>query len=489
MDRLRSLFRRGAPRPVAQPAARGYFGAQIYRQGVSFITELQSKDAEVRKDVAALRANARRLANDNPYMRRYLRTIGGQVVGPDGVVLQSQFQTRKGAIRSSWAEAVESAWAEWGKKGTCTVCGRYSWTDVQRLWVRTAALDGEVFVRVVRGARNPFGFALQLLDADLLDHTLHRPAGRGLNAVVMGVEVDAWGRPVAYHFTDPADTAVTYPRGRKIRIPASEILHGMDPERVNQTRGVPWTAPVMYLLSMLGSYWEAEVAAARHEAERVGFLKGTPDAEGNPTSAEGAEHVIPSTALQYIGLPAGVDVVTPDLVHPGAAFAEFSKAMLKGIASGLGISYSALASDLTEVSYSSIRQGAIEEREYYRELQRGLLIEGLADPVFGAWVEMAVLTGGLQVPANAGLAQVAARTWEPRGWDWVDPKNDTESKIAAIAAGLDTRTRVLAEKGQSFQDVVAKLAEEQQALADAGVTVTTQPAKTGPQAQGGANAA
>lgn len=486
LDRLRSLFR-GAPKP--QPAARSYFGAQLYRQGVSFITELQSKDAEVRKDVAALRANARRLANDNPYMRRYLRTIGGQVVGPDGVVLQSQFKTAKGSLRSAWAQEIEAAWEEWGQRGTCTVCGRYSWTDVQRLWVRTAALDGEVFIRVVRGYRNKFGFALQLLDADLLDHTLHRPAGNGINAVVMGVEVDSWGRPVAYHFTDPKDTAATYPRGRKIRIPADEILHGMDPERVNQTRGVPWTAPVMYLLSMLGSYWEAEVAAARHGAERVGFLKSAGlDAEGNFPDATGAESTIPSTVLQYIGLPAGVDVVTPDLQHPATAFGEFSKAMLKGIASGLGISYAALASDLTEVSYSSIRQGAIEEREYYRELQRGLLIQGLADPVFGAWVEMAALTGGLVVPANAPAKAVAARTWEPRGWDWVDPKNDTESKIASINAGLDTRTRVLAERGQSFQDVVAQLAEEQKALEAAGVVTDTQPAKPGPKA-GGANAA
>lgn len=483
---LQRLFQRAAP----AAAPRNYLGAQIYRQGVSFITELQAKDTEVRKDVAALRANARRLANNSPYMRRYLRTIGGQVVGPAGVTLQSRFQTSRGQLRSNWATRIEEAFWAWGQKGTCTVCGRYSWLDVQRLWVRTAALDGESFIRLVRGYPNRYGLALQLLDADLLDHTLSRPAGRGLNAIVMGVEIDAWGRPLAYHFTAPEDARTTYPRGRKIRIPAGEILHGMDPERVNQTRGVPWTAPVMYLMSMLGSYWESEVAAARHEAERSGFFKGILDAEGKPTNAMGVENEIPSTALQYIGLPAGVEPVIPDVQHPTTAFGEFSKAMLKGIASGLGISYAALASDLTEVSYSSIREGALEEREYYRELQRGLLIEGLADPVFGAWAEMAWLTGALPSPANAQLAKVADRTWEPRGWDWVDPKNDAEAKIAAIAAGLDTRTRVLAERGLAFADVVAELKDEQDALKLAGLkTEVTPPSKPGPKAQGGADAA
>lgn len=477
-------------RTKVAPARRDYLGAKIYRQGVSFIAELQSKDAEVRKDVAALRANARRLANNNPYMRRYLRTIGGQVVGPDGVTLQSNFQTTKGALRGAWAQRIEAAFKEWGERGNCTVCGRYSWIDVQRLWIRTAAQDGECFVRLVIGAKNKFGFALQLLDADMLDHTMSREAGNGVNAIVMGVEVDSWGRPVAYHFTDPAEPKSIYPRGRKIRIPAAEILHGMDAERVNQTRGVPWTASVMYLMSMLGSYWEAEVAAARLGATNPGFFvsKGVDSNGESIPGAEGVESSIPmGTEQTFIGLPYGVEPVIPDVTHPATAFGDFSKAMLKGIASGLGISYAALASDLTEVSYSSIRQGAIEEREYYRELQRSLLIEGLAQPVFRAWVEMAHATGALPAPARTTLSQLSEAAFEPRGWGWVDPKNDAESKIASIAAGIETRTRVLAERGLSFVDVVAELAEEEKAMKAAGLKAEVQPANKPPASDGGAN--
>lgn len=460
-----------------------YSGAALYEGG--WLHALRSKDEEIRKDAVALRSNCRRLANNNPYMRRYLRALGDHVVGPSGFTLQSNYATKAKSRRDPYASRNEDAFARWGRKGTCTVCGKQSWLDVQRLWVRTMAMDGEVFVRIVRGYPNEFGFALQFLDADLLDHTYTVVGGKGQNAIIMGIEVDTYGRPIAYHFTDPVDARTSYPRGRRLRIPAADILHGFDPDRALQTRGVPWASSVMYLMAMLGHYWEAEVAAARHEAERPAFIKdpngaleeGDEDRESFSPSVDpilAARQMPPNAGIYYQGIPAGLDITIPDVKHPTTAFAEFSKAMLKGIASGLGVSYAALASDLTEVSFSSIRTGTLEDREYYREVQ-GLVIETLCDRVYDEFVYMAVLTGALSMPTGASLEAFSAHTWEPRGWDWVDPKNDTEAKIAAIDACLDTRTRILAERGLNFSDVVAKLAEEQKALDEAKLTPTAPP--------------
>jgi lambda family phage portal protein len=242
----------------------------------------------------------------------------------------------------------------------------------------------------------------------------------------------------------------------------------------------------MYLISMLGHYWEAEVAAARHESERIAYLKSPSgaldevdeDRETNlapvidPITA--ASRMPASTGIGYVGVPAGVDIEIPDVKHPTTAFGEFSKAMLKGIASGLGVSYAALSSDLTEVSFSSIRTGTLEDREYYRELQ-GLMIETLCERVYQEFIYMAVLSGALTMPAGATFESFSAHTWEPRGWDWVDPKNDTQAKIASIDACLDTRTRILAERGLNFDDVVATLAEEKTKLDAAGLTPVAPP--------------
>lgn len=492
-----SALRGSSPAPrkrALEVGALGYggFGGAYYAGAALYggIQSIRSKDEEIRKDAVALRANSRRLANNNPFMRRYIKAMGGHVIGPNGMTLQSTYQTKAGDRRDPYASKIEKAWALWGQKGTPTVCGKYSWIGVEKMTLRTMILDGECFLRIVRDRVNPFSFALQFLDADLLDHTQNWQNSDG-SVVVMGVELSKYGRPVAYWFTDPADTrGPQYPRGRKVRIPAEEIIHLFDPERANQTRGVPWVAPVMYLISMLGHYWEAEVAAARHESERPGFIKdpnGILDADedresqGVPAmSPDAAAARMPSgTGINYMGIPAGLEIDIPDVKHPTTAFAEFSKAMLKGISAGLGISYHSLASDLTEVSFSSIRSGTLEEREYYREIQT-LVRETLHERVFGEWLYMAILSGQIVMPQTATFERFAEHVFEPRGWDWVDPKSDLEARKGAIEAGLDTRTRVLAERGLNFDDVVAKLAEEKKAIEAAGLDFG--PAKPAAQA-------
>jgi capsid protein len=46
--------------------------------------------------------------------------------------------------------------------------------------------------------------------------------------------------------------------------------------------------------------------------------------------------------------------------------------MLRKVATSLGISYSTLTSDLTQVNFSSIRAGTIEEREIWTASSSGL---------------------------------------------------------------------------------------------------------------------
>ena len=62
-------------------------------------------------------------------------------------------------------QIIEREFANWGK--ACTVDGRLSWVDAQKLFVETVARDGECLIRLVRGYNNPFGFALQFILAPL----------------------------------------------------------------------------------------------------------------------------------------------------------------------------------------------------------------------------------------------------------------------------------------------------------------------------------
>ena len=68
-------------------------------------------------------------------------------------------------------------------------------------------------------------------------------------------------------------------------------------------------------------------------------------------------------------LPQGIDIKLFDPTLPTTTFSEFHKAVLRGIASSLVVSYAPLASDLENVNYSIIRKDKIEERDFYRILQ------------------------------------------------------------------------------------------------------------------------
>ena len=474
-----------------------YTGASLYGGGGSWLGMLRAKDQEIRADMAALRSNSRRLLNNNPFMRRYIRALGTHVVGPKGMRFKSLFGTKDGIRRDPYASKIEAAFNAWGKKGTATVCGKFSWVKVVRMAIRIAALDGECFIRIVRGAPNKFGFALQFLDADLLNHMYTRLPDPmySNNSIVMGVELNEWDRPVAYHFTTPAAARNTWPVGPVVRIPAEDIIHIYDPERANQTRGVPWVASSMYLLSMLGHYWEAEVALARHESERPGFIKsaaGLLDEDGVDLDREGttpqvdprdvASMMPQGTGIAYLGVPAGCEIDIPDVKHPTTAFADFSKAMIKGMSSGMGVGYASLSNDLTQVSFSSIRQGTLEDREYYQELQQDL-IETLCERVVNEFLPMAVLKSQLKMPSGATFDQFASHKFTPRGWDWVDPKSDMMANVGKINAGLGTRTRVLAEQGEDFAEMCYERQEEDALLESLGIVLTPPPKSASAETQ------
>ena len=475
-DRLKRAYKAFTAAPTKGGQRLGEYNGALVDRLQNFVVGLRSEDQEIKSNIMRLRAHSRDLVRNNPYMRRFVKLCGQQVVGDKGITMQANVMVGDKKPKTTANDAIEAAWREWCRPGTCTVDGKHSWVDVQLHSVRGAARDGEAFWRKIRGAKagNRFGFALQYLDPDQLDLGLQVPGAPGTNAVVMGVEMDDTGKPVAFHFwtAHPSDPVTSR---KRIRIPAGDIVHFYDPNRASQSRGIPWSVSSMWLLSMLGAYWEAEVAAARADAERLGFLYNElGDADAPPAKTGDATDPqpvnLPSEVASWYEVPAGWRAEQPEARHPNSGFPEFSKAMLKGISTGLGVSYHSLTGDLSDANYSSLRQGALDEHDGWREAQR-LLIEHLCQPIFSEWLDLAVMSGALQLAAR-DMEQARSPKWEPRGWDWVDPLKDAKSDIMSIEAGLDTRTRVLRERGLNFEEVIRELAQEQALAQELGVDLS-----------------
>lgn len=457
---------------VRSASRRGYDAAQVNRLTSSWPTTNRSADAELRYSLKTLRARSRNLAMNNDYAKKFVNMCVTNVVGPSGITFQNKAKDPSGKLDTDANTKIELAFAEWTKKENASVCGRLSWKEIQRLAIRTAARDGETYIRIVRGAENKFRFALQFIEADCIDEELNKELPNG-NRIKMGVEVNQWGKPVAYHILSkhPGDYSFAGATGnRHERVPASEMIQLLIIERPDQTRGVPWMHTAMSRLNMLGGYEEAELVAARVAASKMGFFRTQEGFEGNSgnpsTTDEAGEMQMEAEPGTFEQLPAGLDFVPWDPTHPAGNFSFFLKAMLRGVASGLGVAYNSLASDLESISYSSIRAGSIEERDSWKVLQ-GWMIDNFCQEVFTAWLEMAMLTV-LNLPVSK-FDKFNRPAWKVRGWQWVDPLKDVKANVEAVNNGIATRTQILAEQGLDIEEVFEELRFEKTLAAEYGL--------------------
>lgn len=474
-------------------AVRQFLAAKVGRLTADWVTTITSSDDEIRWSLTALRARSRGLYNNNEYAKRYVKLLEKNIVGPDGVRMKSDVRDPvpdeppdRGAQK-----AIEAAWIQWGRKGIPTMDGQLSWIGLQKLTVNTAARDGELLLQHVRGnkAENDFGYALRVIEADRLDDSLMRaPTGDNVR-IVMGVEKNGDGRPIAYHLWTEHPQDMMANRGQRVRVPAAEIMHLFDQYRPSQTRGVPWAHSAMMALKQAGEYRISEAVASRVAAAKMGAIETNADAAPPPewvgddvipdgdeqVGAEGRmgapiSEVDPGT-IHY--LAPGQKLTTWDPQHPSTAFGDFMSTVLRGSASGLDMDYVALSNDLVGVSFATGRLAALDVRDTYRCIQRWL-IESLCQPVFDSWLEMALTTGTILLPTGKplpfrDLEKFRRVKWWARGWQWVDPAKEATSVSTQIDNATTSRSRVLADKGIDFDDMLEEIQEENAKLASAGI--------------------
>ena len=437
----------------------------------SWIPSNTTADIDIKKDLKSIRARSRELMRNDDYAKKFKRMIKTNVVGNNGIKLQNKAKDNNGTLDKKANETIETAFTKWGKKGNCDVTGRYSFTDIQKMAIGTLAEDGEVLIRKVKGFNNEFGFALQLLEADHLDEQYN---DRDKN-ILMGIEYDQWNKPVAYHLhkSHPGNLGVGSYDTTRERVPANEIIHLFIPLRISATRGVPWMHTAMTRMKMINGYEEAELVGARLGASKAGFyIQKENEGEYAGDTVQNGTPVNEVTPGEFEVLPQGWDFKSYDPQHPSTAFKDFMKVVLRGISSGLDVSYNTLANDLEGVNYSSLRSGALEEREVWKDLQKWLG-EHLLDDVFSSWLEMALLTKAVPLPFFK-FDKFNNPTWLYRGFSWVDPLKDMQSNILAVKEGLKTHTQIASEMGLDLEEQYQQLAKEKELRVKYGITTISE---------------
>jgi lambda family phage portal protein len=419
-----------------------------------------------------MNARARWLVRNNGYAANALESWAANAVG-DGIKPSSSI---KAARRK---EALQALWLHWTDESDAE--GLTDFYGLQRRVAREVFMTGECFVRF-RPRREDDGLSvplqLQVLPAEMLPLERNGPVGLGGNMIRQGIELDAIGRRVAYHFFRRHPSDVTEPglAGEVVRVPASEVLHIIDPTEAGQLRGVSRFAPAIVKLFLLDQYDDAELDRKKVAALYAMFVT-TPPNEDNPIAPRGEdedEQQLEASPGAIIRLDHGQDVKIGDPADSGSTYEPFQYRTLMQVSAALGIPYAYLANDVTRGNFSNARLSLMEFRRRVSSWQHSVLVYQLCRPVWQRWMDSAVMAGALSLPSyerrRAGYLECA---WLPTKWDWVDPLKDTNAELAQIGAGLKSRTQAVSERGYDAEQLDREIAAERKRARELGLDFGT----------------
>lgn len=498
-----------APRRLGAPptgALRGFMAASNDRlvADMAGVLGMVSGNAEVRQGLRAMRHRSRQLANDNEWVKRFLHLLRLNVIGPRGIGVQSKIRKRNGTPDKDANDTIEEAFEEFSRVGVFSACKKLSRGAFERAVITNIARDGEVIIEKLYGARfSRFGIAFRLIDADLLDDTLNIGPGGAMpgygtlasgNSIRMGVEVDAYSAPVAYwfHSHHPGDDVPGLYTARHRRIEADRIKHWFlaEEQRPDVTRGVPWIYAAIRRMAMLGGYEEAALVNARNGASKMGFYKqpgadptSAPPIDGTELADNGDEVARDPAADLYqeaepgvFGvLPPGWDFQAYDPAYPNDAMEGFIKAMLRAFSAACGLTYNVIGNDYANVNLSSIRHGAQNDRDTYETLQQAY-VDNVGRWVWDEWLGHSLAFGQIgRLPPDA-FQRLNKPRFVPRPWRSPDPQKDRAAQAQGVALGVTSRTRICAEAGEDFEEILDELAAEERLAREKGVTLNTEAA-------------
>lgn len=446
----------GRAMSVRRQQMSAFDGAATGRRTKSWSPTREDANSLVFGNIDLLRARAHDVIRKVPYAENALSSYVANSVGV-GIKPQSQH------IDPAKREYIHQRWLRWTDESDAD--GVHDLYGQQKLTCRSERESGECFVRF-RYRRPEDGLSvplqLQILEADHLPtygNLSTEPVGN--NKVHFGIEKNAFGKRVAYHFyrEHPGSTTFTT-NGETVRVPADQVLHLFERQRPGQDRGIPWLTPALLTIWQLGSYVDAQVEKQKVAAMFVGVLKTTTPNDPNsimPVSTRNGQtgdvDLVPGT---YQVLKDGEEMTFSDPPDAGS-FADFVRVSLRAIAAGLGITYEMISNDMTGVNYSSARVALLEFRRRCEAFQHQVLAYQFCRPVFNAWLRAGYLSGTLDLPGyDQDPWQYENVRWITPGFPWVDPLKDVKAKIMEVRAGFASRAGVVSEKGDDIEQIDAE---------------------------------
>ncbi|WP_198469001.1 phage portal protein [Acetomicrobium sp. S15 = DSM 107314] len=430
-----------------------------------FLGHGRDPDHDITDNLEILRTRSRDLFMGGGLATGSIRTVKSNVIGP-GLRLNSQIDSEYLKMTAEearrWERQAEREFSLWAETTDCDASKHCDFYGLQRLAFHSFLLDGDVFALLLRKNRNeqPYNLRIRLLAGDrVCDPPYGYRQGKDIRG---GVEIDDMGAAVAYWicqahpYTTSTNPKVLRKSREWVRYPAYgqrtgqlNVLHLMDPERIDQRRGVPFLAPVIEDLKQLDRYTEAELMAAVVGGLLTVFI--TQQAPGEPPFGDEPiyddSHAIELGHGTVISLSQGEKPEIVDPKRPNAAFDSFVTSMCRQIGSALGIPYEVLVKHFTS-SYSASRGALLEAWKFFKTW-RAWFEGSFCRPIYETWLDEAVATGRLYAPGFFDDPMVrkayCSAIWRGPSPGQLNPVQEVTAAKIRVEEGFSTRTIEAAE--------------------------------------------
>ncbi|MFA5264848.1 MAG: phage portal protein [Opitutaceae bacterium] len=469
-------------------AMRGFAAAEVDRLLAGWKWDGGYSAQEITAQLPLMRSRSREMAKNSAHSKRFLKLGATNIVGEGFAFKSTPHDEPRGKSGERTLDDAAARFIQYHWWRFCTArdpltlrtyfdaTGRKTEAEVDRLNAKTWLRDGEYFM-LIEPAANPYGITFRVVRPDACPEWYNADRLENGNIVRCGVELSFPDlAPVAYYFrTEPDYAYVVTSRGPLTRIPAHRVIHGFTQEDEDQPRGVPETHAAIIKLKMLEEYDKAELTAARDEACSLRSYyapKGDGEEIADLTSEDNSDVAAALIAEKEPGqsevLPIGwkQEVHTPQ--HPNREVTPFKVSMLKDVATGFGVEYSAWANDWSGVSFSSVRSGTICERDMWMVMQADMISQSKVRQ-FMAWMRsfLSLSISGDLPPEK--FNKFAEHMFRGRRWMWVQPVDDMKAAEMAVAHGWKTNEQVTSDLGGDFDDNCETLGREQPAVEKLGL--------------------
>lgn len=404
-----------------------------------------------------VRARARDLERNSDIMNSVTGAFKRNVVGA-GYHVQVRIADQE------LCKQIERAWKKWCKKQNCDVTETQSLNQIIRMAVERKKIDGGILF-VKRYTKEGYvPFKLQMIEVDELDIGTVKPKNTG-NKVVGGIEYNSYNKPVGYWIRQYDIDG--YSQKDPIWVDAKDVIFFFTKKRPSQLREISDMSQTIPRIRDVNEFMTAVSVKERIEACLSVFIKrafpttglgpGRPTgggASGDRVSYEGK--LLSPGMIKELNVGDEVQVVNPS--GQAADATSFTKLQQRLVGAGQGISYEATSRDMAESTYSSARQGLIEDELTYQE-EKELLIE-ILDEIYETFIISAVLAGVLNIPDFwTKKDEYLAHEWIQEPKPWIDPYKESNANKIALQTGQKTFKQIASENGRDWKDQIDDMAE------------------------------